>query len=101
MPEGFQIEKEEKTSRLLSINYKYDDKYILFMQENDSTTVNIDTENAIVDYVDINGENAILSEKEDTINITWRKEDYFLHLSSKGLEKKELIKVAKSIKNGK
>lgn len=100
LPEGFQIEKEEKTSSILGISYKYDDKYILFLQKNDSTTVNIDTENAIVDYVDINGENAILSEKDDTINITWRKEDYFLHLSSKGLEKKELIKVAKSIKNG-
>lgn len=98
LPEGFEIEREEKISRVTSIYYKYKDNYIIFIQGNDSSTVNIDTEGALVDYIEVDGGNAVLSERDNTISIAWRKNDCFINISSNGLDKDKLIKVARSIK---
>lgn len=101
LPEELYIVKEERTSRTITRRYENSDddsQMIIFSQENDGATINLDTENAIVDYVDINGINALLSQKGDTINIIWRTDKYYISITSQNIEKDELIKIAKSVK---
>lgn len=98
LPEGFEIEREEKISGLLKIEYRNNNKCIFLQQTLESATINIDTEDSNVDYIDINGNNAFLSQKDKVINIVWRVNEYFFSISSEGIDKDELIKMAKSIK---
>lgn len=101
LPEGFYIEKEEKTSRTMIRSYENTndaDQMIMFTQSEDSATVNIDTEDATVDYVDINGNNALLSQKDNVITITWRTDKHYLSITSLNVESSEVLKIARSVK---
>jgi hypothetical protein len=101
LPEGFYAAKEERMLQKISMDYKNindENKMICFSQNKENTTVNADTENAVVDYVDINGEKALLAQKNDVINITWKIGKYFISITSQEIDRDELIKVAKSVK---
>ena len=63
----------------------------------------IDTENAKVEYVDINGKRAMYVEKEyeeigNTNKLLWKENDYFIEVEGIGVTKEELVKVAESVK---
>ena len=78
----------------------------LIGQNIDTTTYSIDTENAKVEYLDINGKKAMYVEKEyeeigNTNKLLWKEDDYFIGLDGIGVTKEELVKVAESVKKTK
>ena len=101
LPKGFFATLENKDIAGITRDY-YDknDNCIMFNQMIDDAGVSIDTENAEITNVDINGIDAIMSikSKDKTISITWKKGEYFINLTSVGVDKEEILKVARSIK---
>lgn len=100
LPKEFQVLKETKTFNSLTIEYgnAQDEHEIEYHQCIDSATINLDTERAVVTYVDIKGYQAMVVEKKERVTVIWRQDGYFIEVTSLGIEKKDLIKVAKSVK---
>ncbi len=101
LPEGFFMTSESKDMAGISKDY-YDNgnNCIMFNQMVEESAISIDTENAETSYVDINGTNALMAIKtsEKTINVTWKKDNYFMSVISVGVSEEELLKVVRSIK---
>ena len=104
LPEGFSALTSSCSTLSRCIEYAdVNDNSITFEQDIDSTTYSIDTENAKVEYVDINGKRAMYVEKEyeeiGNINkLLWKENDYFIEVEGIGVTKEELVKVAESVK---
>lgn len=104
LPEGFSALTSSCSTLSRCIEYAdVNDNSITFEQDIDSTTYSIDTENAKVEYVDINGKRAMYVEKEyeeigNTNKLLWKEDDYFIGLDGIGVTKEELVKVAESVK---
>lgn len=64
----------------------------------EDSTLQVDTEGAKVEYVDINGNKALVSEEDKYIVITWKEDEYFFELSANEIDKDTVIKIAKSAK---
>lgn len=58
--------------------------------------VNINSENADLSYVDINGKNAFVVERADVVIMTWAVEDRFFVIEGE-IEREEALMVAKSV----
>lgn len=98
LPDDFHILSISKSS--MGINKDFTDgkdKLIMFSQNVDDMVFNVDTEDANIKNVDINGQEAFMSVNGLEITITWRVGDYFIQLLSNGVEEQEILKVAKSI----
>lgn len=100
-PEGFSMDSEgmdEMSSWFIYRNSK--GQYIRGKYAVGSGQVmSIDTENAEVSYVEIQGIEAMLVKKENKLHITWGKSDMsgFIEIFSDGLSEDELIQVAQNI----
>lgn len=104
LPEGFSTLTSSCSTLSRCIEYAdVNDNSITFEQDIDSTTYSIDTENAKVEYLDINGKRAMYVEKEyeeigNTNKLLWKENDYFIEVEGIGVTKEELVKVAESVK---
>ena len=99
VPEGYKISKTESLVTTKIIHYSNDkSQLIVFTQYNDeNTNLRIDTENAKIDKVIINGVDGLIAEKDGAINIAWHNNDSTFSLISK-VDKNELLKIAGSLK---
>ena len=80
-------------------DYYNEDKLIMFSQSSlNGTDLSIDTENTKHTYVDINGQQAFMTEKENLVNMVWRVDENIITVSGIDVSKKEIIKVARSVK---
>ena len=80
-------------------NYYNEDKLITFSQSSlNGTDLSIDTENTENTYVDINGQQALVTEKENLVNMVWRVDENIITVSGIDVSKEEIIKVARSVK---
>lgn len=75
--------------------------FVAFSQDIETAGINIDTENAETEYIDILGEKALVASKEKQISIIWKKGKYFYSVASLGISKEEAIKCANSIQKNK
>ena len=104
LPEGFSALTLSCNTLSRYIEYADgNDNSITLGQNIDTTTYSIDTENAKVEYLDINGKKAMYVEKEyeeigNTNKLLWKEDDYFIGLDGIGVTKEELAKVAESVK---
>ena len=104
LPEGFSALTLSCNTLSRYIEYADgNDNSITLGQNIDTTTYSIDTENAKVEYLDINGKKAMYVEKEyeeigNTNKLLWKEDDYFIGLDGIGVTKEELVKVAESVK---
>lgn len=107
LPEGFSALTSSCSTLSRYIEYADgNDNSITLEQDIDTTTYSIDTENAKVEYLDINGKKAMYVEKEyeeigNTNKLLWKEDDYFIGLDGIGVTKEELVKVAESVKKTK
>ena len=107
LPEGFSALTLSCSTLSRYIEYADgNDNSITLGQNIDTTTYSIDTENAKVEYLDINGKKAMYVEKEyeeigNTNKLLWKEDDYFIGLDGIGVTKEELVKVAESVKKTK
>lgn len=99
LPKGFRVSQEQKDWISLNVVYNNadDDREITFLQLGEHAGISLDTEEAVVDYVDINGETAMFVTKKERLKIFWRVDGYFILITSSGVDKEELIKMAKSV----
>ena len=98
LPEGFKLGDMSKYETGWEANYYNEDEVITFSQSSlNGTDLSIDTENTKNTYVDINGQQAFVTEKDEQISVTWRVDENIIRVTSIGVKKAELIKVAKSV----
>lgn len=98
LPEGFKLRDMSKDETGWEANYYNEDEVITFSQSSlNGTDLSIDTENTKNTYVDINGQQAFVTEKDEQISVTWRVDENIIRVTSIGVKKAELIKVAKSV----
>lgn len=98
LPEGFKLGDMSKDETGWEANYYNEDEVITFSQSSlNGTDLYIDTENTKNTYVDINGQQAFVTEKDEQISVTWRVDENIIRVTSIGVKKAELIKVAKSV----
>ena len=98
LPEGFKLGDMSKDETGWEANYYNEDEVITFSQSSlNGTDLSIDTENTKKTYVDINGQQAFVTEKDEQISVTWRVDENIIRVTSIGVKKAELIKVAKSV----
>lgn len=98
LPKGFKLTNMNKDETGWNADYYNEDKLITFSQSSlNGTDLSIDTENTKNTYVDINGQQAFVTEKDEQISVTWRVDENIIRVTSIGVKKAELIKVAKSV----
>lgn len=98
LPKGFKMTNMNKDEAGWEANYYNEDEVITFSQSSlNGTDLSIDTENTKNTYVDINGQQAFVTEKDEQISVTWRVDENIIRVTSIGVKKAELIKVAKSV----
>lgn len=98
LPEGFKLGDMSKDETGWEANYYNEDEVITFSQSSlNGTDLSVDTENTKNTYVDINGQQAFVTEKDEQISVTWRVDENIIRVTSIGVKKAELIKVAKSV----
>lgn len=98
LPEGFKLRDMHKDEIGWEANYYNEDKLIMFSQSSlNGTDLSIDTENTKNTYVDINGQQALVTEKENLVNMVWRVDENIITVSGIDVSKEEIIKVAKSV----
>ena len=91
LPEGFKLRDMHKDEAGWNA--------IMFSQSSlNGTDLSIDTENTKNTYVDINGQQAFMTEKENLVNMVWRVDENIITVSGIDVSKKEIIKVARSVK---
>lgn len=102
LPEDFYFQIEERMDLHLSYSFSdYENNEIHIEKAIDSPTFSIDTENANVENIQIQGFDAVLSEKDDTVIIAWANElrETVYCVTGIGVKKDDVIKIAKSIRD--
>ena len=72
------------------------DEEILFNQSPSGTNFQLDSENAEVKEININGNEAVILNKEGRTTLFWNNEEYSFYLIST-IGEEELIKMSKSL----
>lgn len=101
LPEGFTLDSYGYDETSTWYQYCKDDKSIyISWTEVFGTTVGVDTENAEVEYVEINGIEAMLIEKDISLQLVWAEKSKaaFITLFSVGISQDDLIDVANGLK---
>ena len=99
LPKGFKLRDMHKDEIGWEANYYNEDKLITFSQSSlNGTDLSIDTENTKNTYVDINWQQAFMTEKENLVNMVWRVDEIIITVSEIDVSNKAIIKVARSVK---
>lgn len=99
IPKGFDKIDTEKLYTMIFITYKNEDGEEIIYKQNKITngTSIIDTENAEIENIVINGYKGQIVYKNETNHLIWLDNEYLYSIRST-IEKEELIKMAESIK---
>lgn len=98
---GFIPHNFEETQKYNDINdclimYAHDEEYIIIDKMNAPDSYALDTEDAEIKYIDINGNEAMFIIKDDVSIITWDKNEFVFSVSG-NIDKDTLVKVARNI----
>ncbi len=94
IPEGFTISRFFK----YSVSYERNDGAQLDFGESDATVSSaIDTENAIVNFIIINGNSAMIVQKDPWTSIIWPIDNRILEVNYTG-DREEAIRIAESVR---
>ncbi len=97
IPDGFTLEKRDIKENMLSLVFKGEEYYFIFSMSDTTSTIGIDTENASVKKIKINGQDAFYSSNSNISFLVWHDESCSYTLSGT-LGEREMVKVAESIK---
>ncbi len=102
IPEGFKMTKAESLMVTKIIHYSNDKGLLIVFQQHDgrSTNIRVDTEDAVSEKISISGREGLLVEKKGLTTLVWHNDDFSFSLFS-GADKKELLKMAESLKQKK
>ena len=101
VPQGFEVQEVKSSPRSILIDYRDGEKVLYisqrYMEIDGNASIQIDTEDAKTEYLDVNGNRALYVEKEGWLKIYIFENDCFTKIRSNGLSKRKLLKVAKSL----
>jgi YHS domain-containing protein len=97
IPIGFKLEKRDVTSGMVSLVFKGGKDYFIFFMNKINNSMIIDTEDASVKRIQINGKDAFFSSNKNANILVWNDEEYTYSLSG-SIEENKMIKIAESIK---
>ena len=101
LPDDFDLVSQTGNDRRVVYVYQSDmgNQFEIHIIDGTSTVVSIDTENALVESLEVQASTAILSEKDDIIQILWSLEDEALFVKIKGDAnlKDDLICIAQNL----
>lgn len=100
IPNGYNLEFNEKLSIFYRIEYVSNDSRLCFNQNTlREVSAYIDTENAQTENITISGFSAIYVVKNDSVSIYWNDNNYSYMVRSEGnLSEDEIVKFAESVK---
>lgn len=100
VPNGLEIRYIDSESPYHSVDFVHpetDKRVLTFLETALETTMNLDTEDALVDAISINGYEGYIIEKGERLRIVWTAEDAILHVITIGMEKEEAIRIAEQV----
>ncbi len=97
IPEGFKLDKKDVKGDMISLVFKGEESYFIFSMRKITGSVGIDTEDASVKKLKINGYEALFSSNEKVKILVWHNEDYTFSLSGT-VEENEMAEIARNIK---
>lgn len=99
LPEGFVLVKEDIKSRSESYAFKNGEQYFYIGVDSvtGGATSGIDTENSYVEYMTINGWQAVYSEKPEVQILFWADDSYSYCISG-NIGRDEIVQIAQNLK---
>lgn len=99
LPEGFALVKEDIKGRMENYTFENGEQYfrVGIAQITDGAAAGIDTEDARVEYMMINGWQAIYSEKPEVQILFWA-DDVYSYCISGNIGKDEIVQIAQNLK---
>lgn len=100
IPEGFEVKQIISFPESNVVSYWKDSAYerIYFSEDGPNTVSNLNTENAVIREITIQGKEVIMAIKENSIHIYWLDGLHYHILSTDGLDENTAIKIAESVK---
>lgn len=93
IPKGFSLERSDLLTNHIFLSFKKAEKYFFFTTFENKGTMTIDTENAQVKKVKVNGYEGILSLKKNVTILVWKENKYVVNISG-NLGENEIMKIA-------
>ena len=100
IPEGFSLEKSELSDQRIRLSFTNNQKHFILYVYKNKGSMSLDTANAQIKKLQINGSEATFSYKPTVSFLLWTNNDY-LNLLESNLEEKEMVKIADNLKNSK
>lgn len=100
VPDGFTLASETVLPDFVT-EYKYtaaEDTYFYVMQVmGDSTTFSIDTADADIKHIEINGNDAVFTQKAEECTVTWEQQAALMRVVAVGLTEADVIQIAQGV----
>jgi len=97
VPEGFKLEKSEVQEKHLNLTFGKEHEFFSFNTRDIGSSLSIDTEDANVKELMINGREALYSENDNNRILVWS-DDETVYILTGNINERELIKIAEKIK---
>lgn len=99
IPDGFRLTRQDSSSISAYFEFKNGDKYfaVNIHPYNENSVMGMDTEGAKTENVDINGNNALYSEKANVKILCWTDEKYIYFLNA-NVERECIVQIAQNLK---
>ena len=101
IPDDLELLKADGRKAMSYVEYVDSQKteiVLRFLEFDESAKVNVDTENAKLNAIIINGQQGYIAAKESTVKLFWSNGRKFFLLVTKGMLLEETIKIATSVK---
>lgn len=102
IPEGFEVTEKSVSKISTYVTFRNETTNIGFYKTTINVKKGIDTENAVVKNITVNGMEGIISIKDTVIILVWHDENYMYTLTSSGenspISEEEIMKIARNIR---
>lgn len=100
VPEGFHLDSRTATKNKLFLVFAKEQEYFNFTQREPKQAISLDTENATLEKLKINGNEAYVSIKNGTNILVWHDNNKTFSVDG-NIDSSELVKIAENVKNKK
>ena len=97
VPQGFEVSFKNRSSRTTSVRFIKDGKYVTISLDAITLDITIDTENATMETVDINGNEAMYFSNARLNSLIWN-DDTSYYIIQGDIAKEEILKIAYGMK---
>jgi hypothetical protein len=97
IPNGFELVKSVSNETSVYLKFENNDLYFSFSINPIEGKIGIDTENGIVEKLEINGQEAVYTESKNTNSLLWQKDELAFTILGK-IPKEDIIKIAEKFK---